>query len=238
MHFRAPDTHRHHRHGEGHPFPSGPVHLPTAFASVGHRPAHNQLREHDYRPSALRRRRRTRGVPSCSSGQRTLTDVSRPGPSGSALLHPLRGLFEHLPRLCPRRWPRLRLGLPRSHRRGGLSHAGRPEKGQRTPSSLKPLRRLPGSVSHQDRHTQDVLALEESDGREPRPEPAFSADCRTDHGQDVRQIDEQPALARPVQKIRKSASISGGNDTVLSPDQGWKVDQDGAAASSIEMDSI
>ena len=91
------------------------------------------------------------------------------------VLHPLRGLPQHLSGLPTGGRPRLRVGLSRAHRGRSVSRDGGTQRVQGPAPGLQPLRGLPRGLSHQNQHSPDVAGIAPPHRRKPRPareEPA------------------------------------------------------------------
>ena len=102
------------RHREGGADLGGPRRLPPAAAPLLDRRADEPLHLHLDRRHP---RRRPAGGRRRAARQRPHPRAGRPGRPPGAALHPLLGVPELLPGLRASRRARLRLGLPRTHRR-------------------------------------------------------------------------------------------------------------------------
>ena len=149
----ARDPHHRHGHREGRPCLGRPRGLPPAAAALLDRRADEPLHLHLDR---RHRRRRAPGVPPGPARQRPLPGAGRRGGPLGAALHPLLRLPERVPGLRADRRSRLRVGLPRPHRRRAHPPAHRPDR-RRRPERLaavcllavrRLLRRVPGQDQH------------------------------------------------------------------------------------------
>ena len=158
------------------PARGGPRGLPPAAGPQRHRPAHHHV--HLALPRAAARRRAAHRA----GGQRAERPPGQRDPPARPVLHPLRGLHEHLPGVPAERRPQLRDDGAGAHRLGALAGGGCGAQ-RRAAVRLQPLRLLQRRLPGEDRPPQPAPRLAARAQRPwPHPGRASAAGCGSPAG--------------------------------------------------------